>query len=53
MKINWSDSPNKTEYGAGMVVADIELDKDSTLTVYCHKDDTDKVEPALRKMLDV
>jgi hypothetical protein len=33
----WFPAPVRTEWGAGMMVADIELSKDETLTIYAHK----------------
>lgn len=34
----WRDAPTKTEWGNGMMVADIELSKDETATIFAHKD---------------
>lgn len=45
--IQWHDAPVKTTYGDGMLTADVELDKDSTLTIACHRDDVDKVPKVL------
>lgn len=36
--IAWRDAPTKTEWGNGMMVADIELSKDETATIFAHKD---------------
>lgn len=35
---DWSGAPRKTEWGAGMFVADVMLTKDETMTVYVHGD---------------
>jgi hypothetical protein len=35
---DWSEAPIRTEWGAGMMVADVELTKDETLTAYVHRD---------------
>lgn len=43
----WSAAPVRTQWGDGMMVADVALDKDSTLTLYCHKDDVPKVSAVL------
>lgn len=37
-------APSKTEWGFGMACIYIELDKDSTATVFFDLDDTEKVE---------
>jgi hypothetical protein len=42
--IQWSDAPDRTSWGACMRVADIEIDKDHTLTLYCEEDQTTKVD---------
>lgn len=34
---NWSTAPRKTAWGDGMMVADVMLTKDETLTMYVHK----------------
>lgn len=34
----WSAAPLRTECGAGMMVADVMLTKDETLTAYVHRD---------------
>ena len=36
-RVDWSEAPRRVEYGTGMMVADIELSKDETLTVYVHQ----------------
>lgn len=35
---DWSPAPIKTQWGADMVVRDIELTKDHTASVYCEKE---------------
>ena len=41
--IKWSRAPRVAAWGEDMVVADIELDRDHTLTLYCEADQTAKV----------
>lgn len=33
----WSEAPTRTVWGVGMMVADVELSKDETLTTYVHR----------------
>ena len=40
----WHQAPVKTSWGDGMVVADLAIDKDHTLSIYCERDQTAKVE---------
>ncbi len=40
----WHQAPVKTSWGHEMVVADIAIDKDNTVSVYCERDQTAKVE---------
>jgi hypothetical protein len=40
----WHQAPVKTQWGDDMVVADISIDKDHTVSVYCERDQTAKVE---------
>ena len=40
----WHQAPVKTSWGHEMVVADIAIDKDNTVSVYCERDQTTKVE---------
>ena len=42
--IKWSDAPDSTSWGASMRVADIALDRDHTLTLFCEADQTAKVD---------
>lgn len=35
---DWQDAPKKTEWGSGMMVADVALGKDETMTIYVHRD---------------
>jgi len=41
---HWSKAPVKTQWGHEMVVADIAIDKDNTVSVYCERDQIAKVE---------
>lgn len=40
----WMPAPIKTQWGHDMVVADIAIDKDHTVSVYCERDQTARVE---------
>jgi hypothetical protein len=40
----WHQAPVKTSWGHDMVVADLAIDKDNTVSVYCERDQTNKVE---------
>ena len=40
----WHQAPVKTSWGHEMVVADLAIDKDNTVSVYCERDQTAKVE---------
>lgn len=40
----WMPAPIKTVWGHDMVVADLAIDKDHTVSVYCERDQTEKVE---------
>ena len=40
----WHQAPVKTSWGHDMVVADLAIDKDNTVSVYCERDQTTKVE---------
>ena len=40
----WMPAPIKTQWGHDMVVADLAIDKDHTVSVYCEKDQTARVE---------
>ena len=42
--LKWSPAPRKTEWGFGMVCADVEIDRDHTLTLHCEEDQTAKVD---------
>ena len=41
---NWDQAPVKTSWGHDMVVADLAIDKDHTVSVYCERDQIAKVE---------
>ena len=47
----WGESPNAIRFGAGMVIIDVELDKDHTLTMYCEDDQLHLVNAALEKFI--
>ena len=47
----WGESPNAIRFGAGMVIIDVELDKDHTLTMYCETDQLHLVNAALEKFI--
>jgi len=49
--LEWVEAPTRTEWGDGMMSATVALDKDSTLDLYCHKDDIHKVVAALSLVL--
>ena len=40
----WHQAPVKTSWGHDMVVADLAIDKDNTMSIYCERDQTAKVE---------
>jgi hypothetical protein len=40
----WHQAPVKTQWGDDMVVADLAIDKDHTVSIYCERDQTVKVE---------
>jgi hypothetical protein len=40
----WHQAPVKTQWGDDMAVADLAIDKDHTVSVYCERDQTTKVE---------
>ncbi len=44
----WQQAPIKTQWGDDMVVADLAIDKDHTVSVYCERDQTEKVEAMFR-----
>jgi hypothetical protein len=46
--LRWHEAPTSTKWGAGMVGADIEVTKDSTATVYCEKQDAERVAAMFR-----
>jgi len=43
-QITWSAAPDRTSWGASMRVADIEIDRDHTLTLFCEADQTAEVD---------
>ena len=44
MKFKWQQAPVKTQWGDDMVVASVAIDKDHTLSLYCERDQTPKVD---------
>lgn len=48
VKLEWGPAPTKTQWGHDMVEASVALDKDHTLSLYCERDQTDKVAKAMR-----
>ncbi len=44
-KIKWLPAPERTEWGDGMMVADVAITKDETLTMYAHKDALAQIRP--------
>jgi len=48
MKLKWNKAPVKTQWGHDMVEASVALDKDHTLSLYCERDQTDKVPKVLK-----
>jgi hypothetical protein len=45
----WQQAPVKTQWGHEMVVADIAIDKDHTVSIYCERDQKAKVEAMFTK----
>jgi len=43
----WFPAPLKTEWGEDMVAADLAIDNDHTVSVYCEADQVKKVEEML------
>jgi hypothetical protein len=43
MKLKWNKAPVKTQWGHDMMESSIAIDKDQTLSLYCERDQTDKV----------
>lgn len=37
-RLDWQEAPEKTQWGAGMMVATIHITNDETASVYAHKD---------------
>ena len=48
---DWAPAPRRTEWGAGMVLADVEIDRDHTLSIYAEADQAPNVAAALRRAL--
>ena len=51
MKLKWQQAPVKTQWGDEMVVASVAIDNDHTLSLYCERDQTDKVEAMFSQRL--
>ena len=49
--IKWNNAPDRTSWGASMRVADIEIDRDHTLTLFCEADQTAKVDAMFAESL--
>jgi len=48
MKLEWNKAPVKTQWGHDMMETSVAIDKDHTLSLYCERDQTDKVLKAMR-----
>lgn len=48
---DWAPAPTRTEWGAEMVQADVEIDRDHTLSIYAESDQVDSVPAALLRAL--
>jgi hypothetical protein len=44
MKLKWQQAPVKTQWGDDTVVASVAIDNDHTLSLYCERDQTPKVD---------
>ena len=44
MKLHWQQAPIRTVWGDDMVVASVSIDNDHTLSLYCERDQTPKVD---------
>lgn len=49
MAWKWHQAPVKTSWGHQMVVADLAIDKDHTVSIYCERDQKAKVEAMFAK----
>mgnify|MGYP006374310179 FL=1 len=47
----WAPAPSRTQWGAGMVLANVEIDRDHTLSIYAEADQAMNVAAALRRAL--
>ena len=47
MKLKWQQAPVKTQWGDEMVVASVAIDNDHTLSLYCEREQTAKVDAML------
>jgi hypothetical protein len=50
MKLDWENAPKRTQWGAGMKEALVELDKDHTLSLYAEDDALHLVPAALARL---
>jgi hypothetical protein len=48
MKLTWNKAPVKTQWGHDMMEASVAIDKDHTLSLYCERDQTEKVLKAFK-----
>ena len=51
-KFDWMPAPTRTEWGGGMVVTDVAIDKNHTLSIYVEAREAHNVEAALRRALE-
>lgn len=49
--LTWSPAPNRSEWGEGMVVADVGVTRDSTATIFCEAQDAERVAEMFAKRL--
>jgi hypothetical protein len=47
--IKWFSAPIKTEWGEDMVMSDLAIDNDHTVSIYCEADQTKKVEAMFKR----
>jgi len=47
--MKWFPTPIKTEWGEGMVMSDLAIDNDHTVSIYCEADQTKKVEAMFKR----
>jgi hypothetical protein len=47
--MKWFPTPIKTEWGEDMVMSDLAIDNDHTVSIYCEADQTKKVEAMFKR----